>query len=118
MVTERTDELGSRSSASFPGGRRAPIEKLSPIKQRALVVCLEADGILHKCSGAWTPAHAESHERISGITVADLSRDGLLTITVIDNRVLARLTPRGTWFARTAASDPAADAPCMKMSDL
>jgi hypothetical protein len=79
---------------------------------------LEADGILHKCSGAWTPALAESHERISGITVADLSRDGLLTITEIDKRKSARLTPRGTWFARTAASDPAADPPCMKMSDL
>ena len=109
MVTEHTHELRSRSSVSFPGERRAPIEKLSPTKQRALVVCLEADGMLHKCSGAWTPAHAESHERISGITVADLSRDGLLTITEIDKRKSAHLTPRGTWFARTAASDRAAD---------
>ena len=102
----------------FPGERRAPIEKLSPIKRRALVVCLEADGVLYKCSGAWTSAYAESDERISGVTVADLTRDGLLTITVIDKRVSARLTPRGTWFARTAASDLAADAPCMTMSDL
>ena len=103
MITEHTYKLRSRSSVSFPSERLAPIEKLSPIKQRTLVVCLEADGMLHKCSGAWTPAHAESHERISGITVADLSRDGLLTITVIDKRKSARLTPRGIWFARTAA---------------
>jgi hypothetical protein len=109
MVAERADELSSRSSVSFPDERRAPVENLSPIKRRALVLCLEGDGTLHKRSGAWTSSCAASHEkRISGVTVADLNRDGLLTITVTDKRASARLTTRGTWFARTVAYDLAA----------
>jgi hypothetical protein len=65
--------------------------------------------MLHKRSGAWTSACAGAHqERIHGTTVADLSRDGLLTITVTNKQASACLTPRGIWFARTAAHDLAA----------
>jgi hypothetical protein len=42
--------------------------------------------------------------RIAGITVADLARDGLLTVNAIGNRAVAQLTVRGSWFARTIAS--------------
>jgi hypothetical protein len=110
MAADRADEVGSRSPVSFPDEQRAPVEKLSRIKRRALVLCLEGDSTLHKRSGAWTPSCvASQEERISGVTVADLSRDGLLTIAVTDKRASARLTTRGTWFARTAAYDLAAD---------
>jgi len=67
---------------------------------------LHGGGILYKRGGAWTPSYASPHEeRISGMTVADLSRDGLLTITVTNKQASARLTPRGAWFARTTAND-------------
>src|SRR5436305_14483344 len=109
MVPDRIDELGSRSPASVQDEPRAPIEKLSPTKRRALAICFEGDGMLHKRSGAWTSACAGSRqERIHGTTVADLSRDGLLTITVADKQASARLTARGIWFARAAAHDAAA----------
>jgi len=39
-----------------------------------------------------------------GITIADLSRDGMLTLTVIGKSASARLTARGSWFARTLAA--------------
>ena len=109
MASDSTDELRSRSSTLFQDERRAPIAELSPIKRRALVICFEGDGMLHKCSGAWTSACAGAHqERIHGITVADLSRDGLLTITVANKQASARLTARGIWFAQMAAHDLAA----------
>ena len=75
MVSDSTDELRSRSSTLFQDEQRAPIAELSPTKRRALVICFEGDGMLHKCSGAWTSACAGVHqERIHGITVADFMR--------------------------------------------
>jgi hypothetical protein len=97
------------SAISFQVEGRAPIENLSPIKRKALAICLEGDGMLHKCSGAWMSASTRSRqERIHGTTVADLTRDGFLIITVGNKQASARLTARGIWFARTAAQDLAA----------
>jgi hypothetical protein len=108
-MTEQGKGLRLQPEASSSLERRAPIEQLSPIKQRALVACLRGDGIIYKRLGAWIPLHADPHEgRISGITVSDLRRDGLLTINVTNKQASARLTPRGAWFARTAANALAA----------
>jgi len=91
------------SSASFlaPGERHAPIEELSPSKKNALVTCFNAGG-LNKKNGAWHGAFGD--KPISGITTADLARDGMLTVTTRHRTGSARLTDRGTWFARTLLS--------------
>ena len=60
------------------GENRALIAVLSPAKRAALVACLVADG-LNKRSGAW---HGIAGGKpISGVTVADLARDGLLSLS-------------------------------------
>ena len=83
---------------------RAPIAVLTPAQRKALIVCLEA-GTIHRHAGAWVPAGSNTNEsRISGITVADLGRDGLLSIEASGKSRSARLTTRGSWFARTAAT--------------
>jgi hypothetical protein len=85
---------------------RAPIDILSPAKRAALIACLNGDGVLHKRDGTWSPSSVGTLEtRISGVTVADLSRDGMLIVTVIGKSAAARLTARGAWFARTAATE-------------
>ena len=80
---------------------RAPIVILSPAKREALIACLES-GTLYRHRGAWLPTTDHHIRRISGVTVADLARDGMLTI---EARRKARLTVRGSWFARTVADD-------------
>ena len=66
--------------------------------------------MLYKRSGKWTPLYVGSYEDcISGITVADLSRDGLLAITTFHKHASARLTARGIWFAQTVADHLASD---------
>ena len=83
----------------------APIEELSPTKRKALIACLQGDGLLYKRSGTWTSSHTGPHaDRFAGVTVADLSRDGLLEITTIHKYASARLTPRGVWFAQAATN--------------
>jgi hypothetical protein len=78
---------------------------LTPAKRAALIACLISGGTLHKQRGVWTPASAgPGDRRVAGITVADLSRDGMLTVTVLSKHASAQLTTRGSWFARTAAS--------------
>jgi hypothetical protein len=84
---------------------RAPIATLSSVKLAALIACLNGHGTLYKRYGVWSPAPVGACEkRISGATVADLSRDGMLTIAVTGGSASARLTTQGTWFARTAAT--------------
>src|SRR5262249_34091764 len=73
-----------------PSEPRAPIAILSPAKRNALVACFNAGG-LHKKDGA----------SVSGMTTADLARDGMLTVTTNHRFGSARLTGRGNWFART-----------------
>ena len=85
-----------------PSEPRAPTNILSKAKRSALITCLRA-GSLHKERGAWIPLCATAgNERISGITVADLRRHGMMTLTALGRHASARLMARGIWFARTA----------------
>jgi hypothetical protein len=95
-----------------PSPRRAPPEAralvaiLSTAKRNALLACLNGNG-LYKKNGAW---HGSAHEKpVSGVTVADLARDGMLTLTTDHRLCSARLTERGNWFARTLLHDAAKD---------
>src|SRR5271169_2037220 len=81
-----------------PGEQHAPIAFLSPTKRNALVICFNS-GELHKKDGAWH--EAPGSKPIFGVTTADLSRDGMLTVTTKHRNGSARLTERGNWFART-----------------
>jgi len=115
-ITTPKEEIGASHSRSpltspqalptlTPNEPRAPISILTPAKRAALVACLIGGGTLHKQRGVWTPASdGPSCKHIAGITVADLSRDGMLTVTMLSKHASAQLTTRGSWFARTAAS--------------
>jgi hypothetical protein len=88
----------------------APIEILSPAKRAALIACLKGDGTLHKRYGVWVSEAAAADDKpVAGMTVADLSRDGMLTVTVLGRSASARLTTRGSWFARTAITSLSCD---------
>ena len=88
-----------------PGEPRALIAILSSAKRNALVACFNANG-LQKKDGAW---HGPPDGKpVSGVTVADLARDGMLTVTTDHRLGSARLTERGNWFARTLLRDAAA----------
>jgi hypothetical protein len=92
-----------------PNEPRAPTTILSPAKKAALLACLKGSGGLRKQRGVWASESADSCDKpVSGNTVADLSRDGMLTLTVLGRSASARLTIRGSWFARTAATEIAA----------
>jgi hypothetical protein len=84
---------------------RALIAILSVAKRNALVACFNASG-LHKKNGAWHGA--PDGKPVSGVTVADLARDGMLTLTTDHRLASARLTERGNWFARTLLREAAA----------
>ena len=59
-------------------------------------------------SGAWAASSASARDKpIFGITVADLGRDGMLTLCRLAGTASARLTTRGSWFARTAVTEMA-----------
>jgi hypothetical protein len=67
---------------------------------------LKGDGTLHKRYGVWASEAAGAGDKpVSGMTVADLSRDGMLMITLLGKCASAQLTTRGSWFARTAATE-------------
>jgi hypothetical protein len=112
---EPTGELGSQSELNSaaplrllaPHEPRAPTAILSSAKRAALTACLNG-GILHKQSGVWTaPSAGISDKPIFGVTGADLGRDGMLTLSMLDGRASARLTARGIWFARTVVTEMA-----------
>ena len=110
MNTEMLAPHSTRHSTVAPpleaNEPRAPIAILTPAQRKALIVCLEA-GTIHRQRGAWAPAGTTTSEpRISGITVADLARDGLMAIEAVGKSRSARLTMRGSWFARTVATSP------------
>jgi hypothetical protein len=85
--------------------RRAPIGTLSLAKRAALLACLNG-GSLHRRCGVWSaPSSDVCDKPICGVTVADLGRDGMLTLSTLDGKAMARLTERGSWFARTAATE-------------
>ena len=77
---------------------RAPIAILSRAKRNALVACFNAGG-LQKKDGAWHGL--PGGKPVSGMTTADLARDGMLAVTTNHRFGSARLTERGNWFART-----------------
>ena len=76
---------------------RAPVSLLSTTDRTALIECLK-HGALQKHKGFWHGS--PGCKPISGNTVANLSRDGLLAVTKYDRYGSARLTERGKWFAR------------------
>jgi hypothetical protein len=95
-------ETKAFSPVLAPEEAQAPIAELSPSKRYALVSCFNAGG-LSKKDGAWHGP--QGGKPISGITTADLARDGMLTLTVQHRNGSARLTERGSWFARTLLLD-------------
>jgi hypothetical protein len=112
------DEENSSGEPIFPasfqqleaGERPAPIAILSDAKRAALIAFLSGDGTLHKSRGVWTAQPARACDRrIYGMTIADLARDGMLTVTVSRKSASAQLTPRGRWFARSLAAQMSAD---------
>jgi hypothetical protein len=78
--------------------RKRQSAPLSLAKRTALIECFNNNG-LHKRDGSWCGAPEGKH--ISGVTVADLARDGMFYVTVSRPRSSARLTERGQSFART-----------------
>ena len=80
----------------------APIASLSTARRIAVLACFHGDG-LQKLNGRWVAQSAPAEEaRIAGVTVSDLSRDGLLIVNATTyQKATARLTDRGKWFART-----------------
>jgi len=97
--TSRSELLSSAPLLLLtPSEPRAPIAILSAAKRNALSACFNAGG-LHKKDGAW---HGPpGGQPVSGVTTADLARDGMLTVTTNHRIGSARLTERGNWFART-----------------
>jgi hypothetical protein len=87
-----------------PSQPRAPIAILSAAKRRALLTCLNPSG-LRKKAGAWHGS--ENAKPVSGVTVADLARDGMLILTTEHRACSAQLTERGVWFAQTLLDDGA-----------
>ena len=76
----------------------APVVVLSPTKRTAVIECFNNNG-LHKRNGYWCGPPEGKH--ISGVTVADLARDGMLSVERNLLHSSALLTERGQWFART-----------------
>ncbi len=108
-LMDHTGELALNSAASllFLGSdeRHAPTAILSSAKRAALIACLNG-GSLHKRCGVWTAPSARVDDKpISGATVADLGRDGMLTLSILRESAHARLTTRGDWFARTVLTE-------------
>ena len=116
ILQDHAGELASRGEPSSaapllllaPDEPRAPTDRLSPTKRAALIACLNGGGSLHKRCGAWAAFSASADDRpISGLTVADLGREGMLTLCRLAGTASARLTARGSWFARTAMTEMA-----------
>ena len=104
-LNERTSSLVLHPLA--PDEPRAPVSILTLAQRTALVTCLNG-GRLYKQRGVWTPSLAgPCNKGIAGVTVADLSRDGMLSLTIQGRHASAQLTTRGSWFARTAAAEKA-----------
>jgi hypothetical protein len=113
IIQDDTGAPASRSEPISPAtpSRLAPREPraliaiLSAAKRSALVACFHASG-LYKKGGAW---HGPPDRKpVSGVTVADLARDGMLTFNTDRRLGSARLTERGSWFARTLLEDATA----------
>ena len=106
--TSKPESHSQLAQLLAPNEPRAPTTILSPAKRAALLACLKGNGDLRKHHGVWVSESAGIERPVSGSTVADLSRDGMLTLTVLGRSASARLTTRGNWFTRTAATEIAA----------
>ena len=85
-----------------PNEPPAPIANLSPAQRNALIACINAGG-LYKKAGAWHGPFGG--KPLSGLTIANLARDGMLTVSTNHRLGSAKLTGRGKWFARTLLHD-------------
>ena len=85
-----------------PNEPPAPIVNLSPAQRNALAACINAAG-LYKQAGAWHGPFGG--KPLAGVTIANLARDGMLTVTTNHRLGSAKLTGRGNWFARTLLHD-------------
>ena len=111
MKRRAATQHGSEDDAPIPKQRlplglnelRASVPLLSTTDRWALIECFK-NGALQKHKGFW---HGSPDGKpISGNTVANLGRDGLMAVTK-NNRVgSARLTERGEWFARMLIPPP------------
>ena len=90
--------------------RRVSVAVLSPTKRTAVIECFNNNG-LHKRRGYWWGTPEGKH--ISGVTVADLARDGIFSVIINLRHGSARLTERGQWFAQTLI-EAANEAPVRK----
>jgi hypothetical protein len=98
----------SLSPTLAPDEPSAPTSILTAAKRAALIVCLNGGGTFYNRRGIWgRPSPKPGDKRISGATVADLARDGMLSFNGVGRAASARLTVRGSWFARTAAVEMA-----------
>ena len=80
----------------------APIANLSPAQRNALIACINAGG-LYKQAGAWHGPFGG--KPLAGVTIPNLARDGMLTVSTNHRLGSAKLTGRGNWFARTLLDD-------------
>ena len=96
------NELISPTPLLAPNEPAAPIANLSPAQRNALIACINAGG-LYKQAGAWHGPFGG--KPLSGVTIANLARDGMLTVTTNHRLGSAKLTRRGNWFARTLLND-------------
>ena len=109
----RNDPTSTVPSPRLPREPRALVAILSAAKRSALIACFNA-GALMKKNGAW---HGLPDDKpTSGVTIADLARDGMLTLRTDSRVVSARLTDQGNWFARTLLCDAEADMPRKPMT--
>ena len=109
----RNEPTSTLPAPRLPGEPRAPVAILSAAKHSALIACFNA-GELTKKNGAW---HGLPEGKpTSGVTIADLARDGMLTLSTQARVVSARLTEQGHWFARTLLFDTDADMPRKRMA--
>src|SRR4026208_471319 len=100
----------TRTPSVLGNKRRAPVAVLSPTKRTAVIECFNNNG-LHKRRGYWWGTPEGKH--ISGVTVADLARDGQFSGIIHRRQGSARLTERGQWFAQTLI-EAANEAPVRK----
>ena len=104
---------GNEPTSTLPSPRlprepRAPVAILSAARRSALIACFNAGGLTKK-NGAWHGL--PDNKPTSGVTIADLARDGMLTLSTNSRVVSARLTEQGNWFACTLLYDAGADMP-------
>jgi hypothetical protein len=109
----RNEPTSTLPSPQLPREPRALVAILSAAKRSALIACFNA-GELTKKNGAWHGL--PDGKPTSGVTIADLARDGMLTLSTQARVVSARLTEQGHWFARTLLCDADTDMPPKRMT--